>query len=92
MRADERLLLLLEHKSILSSLFPLPKTIAPYKEESSVCMSMNVREILTGNTERKSVRVARQCEAMRWTESYFPLHSHATVRFLDHADIVSSIP
>lgn len=57
-----------------------------------VCTSLNVREILTGNTKRKSVRAARQCGAMRWRESYFSLHSHATVGFLDHADIVSSIP
>ena len=57
-----------------------------------VCTSLNAREILTGNTKRKSVRAARQCEAMRWRESYFSLHSHATVGFLDHADIVSSIP
>lgn len=61
-------------------------------EESSVPMSLNMQEILTGNTKRKSVRATRQCEPMRWTESYFSLHSHATVGFLDHADIVSSIP
>lgn len=54
--AVESLEHLLKPKSILSSLLPLHKTIAVHEEESSVFMSLYMREILTGKGlwERRS--------------------------------------
>lgn len=88
---------LLKHKGILSSLLPLLRQWMLVKRNHlCACLSLNVSERERYLDRKPKVKICESHTSMRGDEmereSYFSLHSHATVGFLDHADIVSSIP